>query len=210
MKLRGANQAPEIIGLDELPGKSNYFIGENPQAWRRNVAAYTKIKYKDVYPGIDLQYHGNRRQLEYDFIVAPGADPRAIGLSFEGARKLEVDPHGDLVLHTTVGQVRQNKPAIYQDVDGVMKEISGGFRLEGENQVGFQISAYDTRKPLLIDPVLVYSTYLGGSLDEEGMGIAVDSSGSAYVAGSTYSQDFPTANACNRPTPPAGMFFWRS
>ena len=194
MKLVGANPSPRVSGLEELPGRSNYFIGNDPAKWRTNVPHYAKVQYKDVYPGVNLVYYGNQRQLEYDLIVAPGANPEAIQLAFEGEDKLEIDAQGDLVLHTGGEEVRLHKPLVYQEVEGVRREIAGSYVLNGGRQVGFQVAAYDAGKPLIIDPVLSYSTYLGGRGDDSGWGIAVDASANAYVTGSTGSADFPTAS----------------
>ena len=194
MKLVGANPAPRVSGLEELPGKSNYFIGNDPDKWRTNVPRYAKVQYNDVYPGVDLVYYGNQRQLEYDLVVGPGADPGAITLSFEGVERLWIDAQGDLVLETAGGEIRQHKPLVYQEVDGVRREITGSYVLSGRHQVGFDVAAYDAGQPLIIDPVLVYSTYLGGTGDERGFDIAVDASGNAYVTGQTDSTGFPTAS----------------
>ena len=195
MKLVGANATPEVVGLDKLPGRSNYFIGNNPKKWRTNVPHYAKVQYKDVYPGVDLVYYGNQRQLEYDLVVEPGADPAAITLSFEGVEKLRIDAQGDLLLDTRGGEVRQHKPLVYQEVDGVRREIAGAYLLNGHRRVRFQVGAYDADKPLIIDPVLSYSTYLGGSASDSGLSIAVDASGNAYVSGHTESANFPTASS---------------
>ncbi|OFV93426.1 MAG: hypothetical protein A3H28_16440 [Acidobacteria bacterium RIFCSPLOWO2_02_FULL_61_28] len=198
MKLAGANPAPRIIGLDPLPGKSNYFLGNDPAKWRTNVSNYSKVKYEAVYPGIDLVFYGHPGEpghLEYDFVVAPGADPNAICLSFAGADKLEVNAQGDLLFHASGEELHLRKPAVYQEVDGRHLEIYGGYSLKGMNEVGFTLAAYDPHRPLVIDPTLIYSTYLGGKGGNVGSGIAVDSSGNAYVTGFTYSTRFPTANA---------------
>jgi Beta-propeller repeat len=192
VKLLGAKPNPEVTGMEKLPGKVNYFIGNDPKKWRTDVPIYTKVRYTDIYPGVDLVYYGSPGQLEYDFVVAPGADPRAITLSVEGAEKLEVDTRGDLVLRLASGQIRQRKPLIYQEIDGVRREIPGGYVLNRGGRVGFQVSAYDAASPLVIDPVLVYSTYLGGGRDDLGGKVAVDSTGSAYVTGRTQSANFPT------------------
>ena len=194
MQLLGANSDPQIVGLEKLPGKSNYFIGNDPEKWRTNVPTYAKAKYKAVYPGVDLVYYGNQGQLEYDFVVAPGADPKAIRLTFQGIDEVEVDDQGDLLLHAGETPVRFRKPAIYQEVDGFRRKIAGGYVLQGGNQVSFRLGAYNLDRPLVVDPVLVYSTYLGGSGIDSGTGIAVDSAGSAYVTGITGSFDFPTVN----------------
>jgi hypothetical protein len=199
IKLLGANVAPQLTGLDDLPGKANYFIGNDPKKWRKDVPTYAKVKYHAVYPGVDLVYYGNQRQLEHDFIVAPGADPGLISLRLEGAKKVSLDSHGDLVLKTQNGEVRFQKPVIYQEVDGVRQEIAGGYKLKGKNRVGFEVATYDAMKQLVIDPTLVYSTYIGGSDFDEGYGIAVDSAGSAYVTGSSGSS-FPTTLGASQTT----------
>ncbi len=196
MKLVAANPAPEVIGLEELPGRTNYLIGNNPEHWRTGVPAYSKIKYRDVYPGVDLIYYGNsgaEGQLEYDVVVAPGADPGSIRMEIEGADRFEIDSRGDLALSAGGEDVRLRKPVIYQEEHGIRRGISGGYVIRGRHQVGFQLAAYDVTKPLVIDPSLVYSTYLGGSNSDFAGGIAVDSAGNAYVTGFTGSTDFPTA-----------------
>src|SRR5436309_1962128 len=219
MSLVGAAPKPLVSGLDELPGKANYLIG-NPAKWRTNVPTYAKVHYREVYPGMDLVYYGNQRQLEYDFVVSPRADPERIVLGFQGAERLEINAEGEFVLHAAGGAIRQRVPVIYQEIDGVRTKIEGRYVLKDAHRVGFQVAAYDPSRPLVIDPTLVYSTYLGGSSrddgygiagdaagsallystylggsgDDSGFGIAVDAAGSVYVTGSTTSTDFPTAN----------------
>ena len=195
MRLVAANPHATVTGLDALPGKAHYFIGNDPQKWRTNIPTYAAVRYQTVYPDVDLVYYGTQRQLEYDFIVAPGADPRVIRLTFEGADSLDVDAEGDLVLRTTGGELRLHKPLVYQETDGLQQQIPGTYRLTDTRQVGFQLAAYDRSRPLVIDPVLTYATYLGGNDLDSGYAIAVDAAGNAYVTGSTWSSDFPTANA---------------
>src|SRR5262249_22655511 len=195
----GANPATHVAGRRPLTGTANYFVGKDPARWRANVPMYAAVHYRDVYPGIDLVYYGTEDDLEYDFIVGPGADPKRIALRIHGAERLDVDGRGDLILHTAKGHIRQRKPLIYQEDNGVRREIRGGFRLTEPNQVGFHVAAYDHTRPLTIDPVLAYSTYLGGSGNDSGQAIAVDTSGSAYVTGLTASANFPTSPGALQP-----------
>jgi hypothetical protein len=195
MKLVGANAAAtEVSGKDELSSKSNYFIGNDPKKWCTNIRQYARVRYTNLYPGVDLVYYGNQRELEYDFMLQPGAHPDAIRLRIEGASKLRFDS-GDLVLSSLGGEVRLRRPFAYQEMNGTKKEIRSQYVMSGRNEVGFRIGSYDRGRPLIIDPVLAYSTYLGGSADEAALDIAVDSTGNAYVTGFTTSIDFPTANA---------------
>ena len=200
MQLLGANPDPQVVGLDELPGRVNYFIGNDPQNWRTGIPTYTRVRYQDVYPGVDLVYYGNQRQLEYDLVVAPGADSNAIQLRFEGADKISLDDQGNLIVHIAGGEVIQRAPVIYQEVGGARQEISGSYALQSEDQVGFQVAAYDVGRPLVIDPVLEYSSYLGGSDRDQGHGIAVGADGSIYVTGQTLSDNFPTTAGSFQPT----------
>ena len=204
MNLIGASKSPRVEGLEESPGKANYFIGNDPKMWRTNVPMYAKVKVQGVYPGVDLVYYGNQRKLEYDFIVAPGADPGSITMVVEGAERPSLNGQGDLVLAIEDREVRFQKPVVYQEVDGVRREISGSYKLKSAHQVGFQVGAYDGSRPLIIDPALSYSTYLGGSGVDQGLGIAVDSGGHAYVTGFTNSMNFPTTPVAFRTTSGGG------
>ena len=201
VKLGGANPAPKITGLDELPGKTNYFTGRNRSGWRADAPSFARVKYENVYEGVDLVYYGNQGQLEYDFIVAPGADPSSIRLAFDGAEKIEIEASGDLALRMPGGALRQRKPLVYQEAHGARREIPSRYAIPNpqspipNQEVVIEVGEYDATKPLIIDPVLVYSTYLGGSGIDEGSSIAVDDDGQAYVAGFTESLDFPLARA---------------
>ncbi len=230
MKLVDANAHASITGLDELPGKSNYFLGNDPKKWRTKVANYARVRYQGIYPGIDLVYYGNQRQLEYDFEVAPGADPRAIRFDVEtenskpgtgtltpnpsprgkgwpggpGEGALRIDANGDLLIASGAGLVRLHKPVVYQRTPDAgprttRRFVGGRYVLLAGNRVGFEVGAYDHSRPLVIDPTLSYSTYLGGSNYEYPTGIAVDSAGNAYVVGTTQSVDFPTAGPTSGP-----------
>jgi len=191
MKVVGANAEAKLVGLDELPGKSNYFIGNDPKKWRTGIPHYGKVRYQEVYPGVDLVFYGNPRQLEYDFVVAPGADPQAITLAFEGTDKLEIDSEGNLVLHIAGGHLIQRTPIIYQDIGGTRQPIPGHYVLRDKDRIGVHVASYDRTRPLIIDPVLVYSTFLGSDQTERGNAIAVDATGNTYVTGETNSDNFP-------------------
>ncbi len=194
MQLVNANASSKMVGVDELPGKTNYFLGNDPRKWRTEVSNYARVRYENVYRGIDMVYYGNQKQLEYDFVVAPGSDPSQIKMVWNSAKSLRLAPNGDLIIAMKGGEVVQRKPIIYQDVDGVRQEISGGYVLTGKRKVAFQIGEYDKTKTLVIDPILAYSTFLGGSRDDAAFDIAVDSSGAVYVTGETLSANFPTAS----------------
>lgn len=192
MKLEGANANPQIAALEEMPGKTNYFIGNDPHSWRTNIPNYAKVKYEAVYPGVDLIYYGKHgKQLEYDFVVAAGADPRQIKMSFAGMDQIELD-QGDLLLTSMGQQMRMHKPVVYQEKDGANEEIAGHYTLNSQQEVGFEIPSYDQSRPLVIDPVLAYSTFLGGTGEDTGIEIAVSAHGNAYVTGLTTSLNFPT------------------
>jgi uncharacterized protein (TIGR03437 family) len=193
-----SNRAALPEGLDALPGKSNYLLGNNRANWRTNVANYAKVEYRDVYRGVDMVYYGNQAQLEYDFVVSPGADPGVIQLAFTGIQGMRTGPDGDLFLRVPGGEVRQNKPVIYQEADGIRRSVEGRYVRMGNRRIGFQLGKYDVGRPLVIDPRLNYSTYLGGptlagGAQEQALAIAVDSSGNAYVTGWTAATDFPVS-----------------
>jgi hypothetical protein len=201
MHLDGANSAATVSGAEALPGKSNYFIGNVPAKWHHDIPHFGRVEYKSVYPGVNLVYYGDQGNLEYDFRVAPAADPNQIALSFQGA-STHID-QGDLVLSTGQGDVRFHAPHIYQQDGTAQKSIVGSFRELADNKIGFTIGAYDHSRELVIDPVLTYSTYLGGTGTESFVNVAIDSVGVIYVAGSTTSADFPFPNPANVPPPVA-------
>ena len=206
LKMIGANAAARVEGRDELPGKVNYFIGNDREKWRRNVPTYRKVHYTDVYPGIDIVYYGNQRELEYDFVIAAGANPKLIRFSVEGAERIRLDKKGNLRLALKHGEVQLNKPFIYQLTDkGSRHEVKGSYVIKGK-EIRFNVRGADSSKPLVIDPVLSYSTFLGGTSIDQAFGIAVDAQGSAYITGTTFSIAFPTTPGAFNPNDLEGAF----
>jgi hypothetical protein len=195
IRLVGSNPFASAQGVDKFPARANYFIGNDPSKWRINVPTYTRIRFREVYPGIDLDYYGNERGLEHDFKVAPRGNPEDIRMRFVGVKDTRVDADGNLDVKTNTGTLTLRRPVIYQEGAGRRKQIvAGKFVIAEPNTAGFRIAEYDTSKPLIIDPVLVYSTYLGGNNNDVVEGIAVDSAGYTYLAGATASANFPLQN----------------
>jgi hypothetical protein len=190
LNLVGANNAVRATGSTKLPGKSNYLFGRTRKDWRTGIPNYGKVSYQHIYPGVDLTYRGNQQQLEYDFVVAPGADPSVITLDLTGTDALDIDADGNLLLRIAGRQFVQRKPAIYQQARGVRRPVAGSYALKG-SRVSFAVESYDRSIPLMIEPVLVYATYLGGGSSDQGTSVAVDPAGVAYVSGITTSADFP-------------------
>jgi hypothetical protein len=195
MQLLGAKASARAFGADALPGKANYFIGNDPKKWRTDITTYSKVRYEGIYPGIDAVYYGNQQTLEYDFEISPGRDPGVIRVGFSRNVKPRIDENGDLVLQIAGIEVHERKPLVYQDIGGVHRPVEGGYVMRSAREVGFEIGPYDKTKLLVIDPALVYSTYLGGAGDDTGSSIAVDRNGNIYVAGVTASTNFPVKNA---------------
>ncbi len=206
-ELVGENPNPRMEPVERLPGISNYFIGNDPSKWRTSIPNYARIVSHNIYPGIDAAYYGKEGRLESDFIVGPGRDPGAIRLKITGAQHVEVNSAGELVLTTTDGDVKLEMPVLYQKVRGARRKVEGSYRLLSENEVGFTTGQYDRRRALVIDPTLVYSTYLGGSgaSGDGAHAIAVDSTGAAYVTGFTSSADFPVTPGVFQSAPKAGF-----
>jgi hypothetical protein len=187
----GAAQNPTILGEDRLAGHLNYFMGNDPQQWRTNIPLYSKVRYKNVYPGIDLVYYGNRQQLEYDFEVSPHANPNLIQFEIKGASSVRLDKDGSLILKVQGNELRLQNPTVYQQINGRRLAADGEYVLSDPTHVTFRVSHYDANEAVVIDPVLAYCTYLGGSADEEAEAITIDSTGAIYITGTTDSPNFP-------------------
>ena len=205
MRLSGANSSPNIEAANMLPGTVNYLIGNDPKKWHTKVPTYGTVQFSGVYPGIDLVYYGNQRQLEYDFVVNPGGDPGNIAFEFEGAMDVALSSSGDLSLDSPAGKITARKPSLYQVVNGQRAAVEGAFVARQGRKFGVEVKNYDHTKPLVIDPVLVYSSYLSGSGDGDlAMGVAVDSQGCAYITGYGNTVDFPTVGTSLSAAPPTG------
>ena len=207
LNIVGADAGALGTGLERLPGESNYYLGNDPAAWRTDVPHFAKVRFDDVYPGIDVVYYDAAREgpsnlsrlLEYDFVVEPGSDPKQIRLAFEGAEGVSIDDGGGLRLRTAAGDVRQYRPVVYQEIAEMRRPIGGRYALRDDGAVAFEVDAYDREHPLVIDPKVEYSTYLGGSGNDQAFAIDVGPDGSIYVAGWTESPDFPAGGVKGRP-----------
>ena len=196
MHFAGANPGAQISGDTELPGKINYLIGNNPAKWHTGVATFARVRVERLYPAINLVYYGNQRQLEYDFTVAPGANPDAIRIHFDGVDKISIGPQEELILAVGGSEIRQPAPVIYQTLHGQRQAVIGGYRLVDAHTVAFAIGKYDHKQPLVIDPILGFSTYFGGNSSDIASSVALDTNGFVYIAGQTLSSRFyPTPGA---------------
>jgi len=194
MSLAGSNPLAAVSGENRLPGNSSYIVGNRSADWHSGIEQFSRVRYHEVYPGIDLVYYGKQGKLEYDFKVAPGADPSLVALNFAGPQLLNLNDNGELSLAVGADTLQMHAPRVYQTLNGQEQEIPARFVLLADNKVGFQVGAYDRSRELVIDPVLSYSTFLGGSVSENFPTVAVDSSFNIYVAGSTTSTNFPTTS----------------
>ena len=191
MKLKGANTSPSVQGLEILPGYTNYLLGNDRSKWQTGVQQYAKVKFGQVYPGIDMVYRFDKGNVEYDFIVAPGANPGRILIGFEGAKSLRLDSRGNLVLRTDGGELTYKAPKLYQTLGGRKVSVKGRFVLASNKNARFEVGNYVKSQALVIDPALVYSSFLGGAVDDKAYAVAVDAFGSAYLTGSVVSATFP-------------------
>ena len=195
LELVRSNKLVSPEGKDLLPGKSNYYIGKKSTDWITGIPQYGRVTLKSIYAGIDLVYYGHDGQLEYDFVLSPGADPKLLSFRVTGADTIDLDDGGNLCLKVGGGTVELHKPTIYQEISGVRHEIGGEFNRRGDNEIGLAISEYDSAQPLVIDPVLSYSTLIGANNSTQVQGVAVDSSGNVYITGTTSATNYPTVKA---------------
>jgi hypothetical protein len=197
LRLQFSNSNPNALmtAVEEQLGKINYLIGSDPKSWHVNIPTYASVKQQSLYPGVDVVYYGTQQQLEYDFVVSPGADSRAIALKFSGADKVRLDENGNLIASVAAGDVRMRKPLAYQqDNNGQRQLVTANYVLRGRKGAAISVGSYDPKRELIIDPILEYSTYLGGSNIDGGNAIAVAQDKTAFIAGGTFSTDFPTAH----------------
>ncbi len=195
----GANNEVKVAGNNQLLTKTNYLLGQDNSKWQKEITNYGQVAYQQIYPGVDLIFYGNKKNLEYDLIVAPSINPSFIQLKFEGLQEpIKVNEQGDLLLVTESGIVRQHKPLIYQEIAGNKLPISGSYNINEANLVSFSVGDYDQSQPLIIDPEISYATYIGGSLTDQANAVAIDAAGNAYIVGSTSSTNFPVASALQR------------
>lgn len=195
LQLVGSNKAAQPEGLDQLPGRSNYYIGANARNWKRGIPQYAAVSFKSVYPGIDLLYYGKDGQLEYDLVLSPGADPSAIKFRISGADSVALNSSGNLAFHIPPGIVELQKPVVYQEqTDKSRRPVNGNFVVRG-NEVSLRIEDYEKDKPLIVDPVLSFSTLIGANNSTTVSGVAADESGDMFITGTTFATNYPTVNA---------------
>jgi hypothetical protein len=196
MNLVGGNSLATVEGGGPMAGTANYFLGNDPSKWRSGVSRYARVSYQNVYPGVNMAFHGAERELEFDFVLAPGANPAPIGFQFTGNQGIRTDHSGDLIISSAAGDVLLHRPVAYQEQDGARQPVDARFVLKPGNQVSFELGNYDRSRELVIDPSVsyAYSTYLGGLATDNGIGIAFDGGGNAYVTGETQSTNFPGAS----------------
>ena len=185
-------QLNQAVGKDKLPGIVNYFIGKDPQKWRTGIPTFATVEYPEITPGVDLDFHGIRQQSEFDLVVHPGAEVSAISLHFDGIQRARLDGSGTLSISSRSGELRLLKPVAYQEIDGKRIFVDAGFVRKKHKEIGFQVGSYDKRRELVIDPSIVYSSYLGGKSQDEALGVSLDGQDAIYLTGATSSPNFPT------------------
>ncbi|HSY73963.1 MAG TPA: SBBP repeat-containing protein, partial [Dongiaceae bacterium] len=207
MRLVGANPSAQICGDGEMPGKINYLTGNNPAQWRSGVPIFSKVCVGEIYPGINLVYYGKQKRLEYDFNIAPGANPDSILIRFAGADKISINTQGELVLKVGDSEIRQPAPVVYQMAGGEHKEIGGGYKMVDANTITFAVGNYDRALPLIIDPTIAFSTYFGGTAGETAWSVALNpTDNSIYVAGQTFSKRLDTNGPAFNPFATDGAY----
>jgi uncharacterized protein (TIGR03437 family) len=199
LRFAGGDTRARAEALEPLPGRTHYILGRDPRKWRTGVPQYGRVRYRDVYPGIDVVYYGAQGMLEYDAVVAPGADPGRIRLALSGAGVVKIE-NGDLLIEAKGRKLRQARPRIYQEIAGNRVEVAGRYAIDRKGQVRIEVDPYDPRKPLVIDPMIVYATLLGGDDQDDIRGLAVDAQGHVYVTGSAGSSNFPGSLSPNTRT----------
>jgi Beta-propeller repeat len=204
LRFVGANQQAQAIGEQPLSEKTNYLIGKDPKNFRTNIPHYARARFNQVYSGVDVVYSGEQGRLKYDIIVAPGTDPNVVKIKYSGIEEIKVNLDGNLVLNMAGGKVVQPRPIVYQSIKEGRRYVTGSYVIQGKNQIGFRLGDYDQSRPLVIDPVLVFATYLGGGGIEESAGVATDFEGNAYIVGTTNSLDFPVTAGAAQPGSSAG------
>lgn len=207
MRFAGANAAAQLHGGGEMTGKINYLIGNDSSKWQTGLSTFGNVQVTELYPGINMVFHGNQRQLEYDFTIAPGANLNAIKMQFQGVGRISITPDGDLVVRIGSSEIRQPKPEIYQTISGARKTIDGGYKILDSRTVAFEVAGYDHSLPLVIDPVLGYSTFFGGNVSDTAWVMALDPNNSIYIAGDTFSTKFSTVGAVQTNYAGAGAYY---
>jgi hypothetical protein len=182
------------VAEEPLPGKSHYYLGDDPSVWKTNIAQFGRVRYRDIYAGIDLVYYGSEGRVEFDFVVSPGTDPNLVELAFAGTRGLRLDEGGDLLLETPGGVIRQHKPVAYQEGPEGRTLVAANYSLLEEEVAGFELGPYDRSRPLIIDPILDYSTYFGGNGVDEVSSVVMDAAGNFYICGLSGSNTFPAGS----------------
>jgi hypothetical protein len=194
MKIVGANRNGQTEGLEKLSSYTNYLLGNDASRWRTGVPHYSRVRYSNVYPGVDMVYYSTDNQVEYDFVVAPGADPSRIEMAYDGADSMRVAPNGDLVMTVDGREIRQLRPKVYQNVSGRQVEVAASYKIRAEKHVEFALAAYDRSRELVIDPILEYSAFFGASGNDTGIAVAVDKDGAIYLGGTTTSAALPNTS----------------
>jgi hypothetical protein len=193
MRWIGANEHSEMVAERPLPGRINYLIGRDPARWHTGLPTYGQVRYRDLFPGVDAVFFGKDGEIEYDLVLRPGTDPEKISFGLEGVQSMKLAGNGDLVLQLANGEVRHRRPMVYQENDGARRWLSAHYVIHNNKTIGYEIAGVNRKLPLVIDPTLLYSTYIGSNTPDSVNSVAVDQFGQAYITGSTVF-GFPTKN----------------